>query len=108
VAHNNLGALYFNIGKKEEAFKELKEALRERPIYARPHYNFGLYYINVGEYDKAIEHLEKAIQIEPEFLPGHKLLIMAYEKKGLKEKIKEANKKYLRYAESSKIYLPGE
>lgn len=108
VAHNNLGAVYLNLKKKDEAFKELQEALRKRPIYARPHYNFGLYYINTGEFDKAIEHLEKAIQIEPEFLPGHSLLIRAYEKKGLKEKSQEAYRNYLRYAQIAKIYMSGE
>ncbi len=108
VAHNNLGALYFNIGKTEKAFKELQEALRIRPFYARPHYNFGLYYLNKGDLDKAIFHLQKAIEFEPEFLPGHNLLIVAYEKKGLKEKSQEAYRNYLRYEKIGKAYMAGE
>jgi len=108
VAHNNLGALYLKIGQKEEGIKELQQALKARPVYARPYFNFGLYYDQEGNIDKAITSMEKAIQIEPEFIPAHSALIQLYAKKGMKEKSQDAYKNFLKQAARGKSYLLGE
>ena len=59
-AHNNLGILLDDAGRKEEAETEYREALRLKPDYAGAHYNLGTLYSETGKKEAAKKELEIA------------------------------------------------
>jgi Tfp pilus assembly protein PilF len=64
--HNNLGSLYADMGKTEEAATEFKKAAELDPTHASGYYyNLGAIMVNKGQMDAAAEALKKATEIDP-------------------------------------------
>jgi tetratricopeptide (TPR) repeat protein len=64
--HNNLGSLYANMGKTEDAAAEFKKAAELDPLHASGYYyNLGAIMVNKGQMDAAAEALKKATEIDP-------------------------------------------
>ncbi len=66
-AHNNLGAIYFRLGRDDEASDQYKEALRLQPGYAEAYNNLGVLSIKSGKLQEAQDYFRKAIQAKPEY-----------------------------------------
>jgi tetratricopeptide (TPR) repeat protein len=63
--HNNLGAMFFLDGKKNEAEKEFNKALEINPRERMAHNNLGLVYLEKGDFSKAEEEFNKELEINP-------------------------------------------
>jgi tetratricopeptide (TPR) repeat protein len=64
--HNNLGSLYAEMGKSEDAAAEFKKAADLDPLHASGYYyNLGAIMVNKGQMDAAATALKKATDIDP-------------------------------------------
>lgn len=64
--YNNLGYMYSNQGRYEDAIKHFKIYAKKASGQANPYDSLGEILIKVGRYREAIESLEKALEIKPE------------------------------------------
>lgn len=65
--HNNLGSVYLNQNKIEEAVKEYKTALEIKADYPEARYNLGRAYFLKGMLREAENEFLKAVQLRPEY-----------------------------------------
>jgi tetratricopeptide (TPR) repeat protein len=64
--HNNLGSLYADMGKSDDAAAEFKKAADMDPVHASGYYyNLGAIMVNKGNMDAAATALKKATDIDP-------------------------------------------
>jgi superkiller protein 3 len=80
--HYNLGVVYSERGRIDEAIEEYKESLRLEPHSAKPHNNLGVEYYNLGRLDDAIREFETALELKPQFADAHYNLGIALGDKG--------------------------
>ena len=66
MAHNNLGLILYEAGRKSEARKHYEEALRLRPSNARAHHNFANLLADAREPENAFQHYQEAIRLKPD------------------------------------------
>ena len=97
LALNNLGILYAEGGKTEEALEHFNRALEvnvdEDSDLAKAHLNKGNVYLSQGEFDKAIEAYQEAGRIDEKYIRPHVMLAAIYGFKGMKqEQIREYEK----------------
>ncbi|WP_338684866.1 tetratricopeptide repeat protein [Haloferula helveola] len=59
----NLGNLYFEEGKLEEAKKAYEEAIGKYPSFRRAHRNLAMVLVREGELDEGLEHLLEALRL---------------------------------------------
>jgi tetratricopeptide (TPR) repeat protein len=95
-AYNNLGVVYLEQRRMEEAKKCFLKAMEIRPHDPRPYCNLGAYHEKKGELDPAIHFYETSAKLAPEIPTPHGALSILYERKGWKEKSKEAYHKFLK------------
>ena len=67
MAHDNLGAVLFNLGRTDEAAGQLKMALQLNPDDEKAHNSLGLLLSRNGELDAAITEFQKALAILPNY-----------------------------------------
>jgi len=60
-AYNNLGILYSDNGRQQEAFDMYQKAIQIKPDYAKAYNNLGVWYYDSGDRKKAMEKYEIAI-----------------------------------------------
>lgn len=68
-AHNNLGALLFQKGKKEEAEEEFRAAINlkiDDEDHYEAHTNYAKCLLDKGEVGKAVEELKTAYKLHPD------------------------------------------
>ena len=65
VAHNGLGIVMFNRGKKEEALFHFRSAIKSRPNYEPAINNAGLALQSMGKKKEAMNYFRTAILVEP-------------------------------------------
>ena len=65
--HNNLGAMYYLDGNKDNAEKEFKRALELNPAEPMAHNNLGLIYANKNQTAEAEEEYKKELEINPNY-----------------------------------------
>ncbi len=66
--HNNLGSLYAEMGKTDEAQAEFQKAAELNPAGAgKMYYNLGVVMYNKGKMDESEAALKKSIEIDPSF-----------------------------------------
>lgn len=63
--HYDLGKLYKDVGRLDDAVREYKIAIRLKPDYAEAHTNLGNVYLEKGYFDQAIEEYVVALRIDP-------------------------------------------
>ena len=68
-AHCNLGVIYGQQGRTDEAIREYQAALRINPDYDEAHYNLGVIYRQQGRIDEAIREYQAALRINPDLMP---------------------------------------
>jgi Tfp pilus assembly protein PilF len=67
MAHNNLGLLFANQGRIEEAMEHYHKAVQINPNFSEAQYNLGVALVAKGRLDEAIVNYRKAIQINPNY-----------------------------------------
>ncbi len=65
LAHNNLGLLYRNQGRIEEAMEHFHKAIQINPNFSEAQGSIGSVLAENGRFDEAIECFRKVIQINP-------------------------------------------
>jgi arylsulfatase A-like enzyme/predicted Zn-dependent protease len=112
-AHNLLGSAYLDMGRQEDAEKELTAALQSRPKIPDAHYNLGILRERQGDVARAVTEYQAEIEIHPGAYLARFNLALIYGKMGdvhheeaeLDEAIK-ANPKFARgYLFLAKAYL---
>jgi len=81
-ARNNLGNTLLQVGKHEDAIRELREAVRLRPNDAATHYNLGIALREKGETDAAIAAFRVAIRLKSDLADAHFNLGLALARRG--------------------------
>jgi tetratricopeptide (TPR) repeat protein len=71
VAHYNLGILLKEMGRKEDAEAEYREALRIDPDYAEAHYNLAILLGEMGRKEDAEAEYREALRINPDYAEAH-------------------------------------
>ena len=67
--HNNLGLVYDELDRVDEAIEEYQKAIRLKSDYAPAHNNLGTVYYELGRVDEAIEEYQKAIRLKSDYAP---------------------------------------
>jgi len=73
-AHAHLGAALQNLGRSEEAVKQLESALALKPDDAEMHRNLGMTLRALGRLDEAAEHHRRALELSPNDAEAHSAL----------------------------------
>jgi protein O-mannosyl-transferase len=82
LARNNLGAIFQQKGKVDEAIAQYRKALQIKPDYAEAHNNLGTALLQKGGVDEAIAQYQEALQIKPGYAMARNDLGMAFLQKG--------------------------
>jgi protein O-mannosyl-transferase len=70
-ARYNLGAALDAAGRRDDAMRAYREALRLEPRYAAAHFNLGADLVEAGDVAGALRHFEATVQLEPDSFDGH-------------------------------------
>ncbi len=82
-AHNNLGNIYRDSGRFDEAISEFKHALALYGGYIDAHNNLGVAYRKKGMHDEAMAEYQKALKLNPRYPYAHNNLGVLYAKSDL-------------------------
>lgn len=82
-AHNNLGNIYRNTDRFDEAIHEFKHALSLYDDYLDAHNNLGVTYRKKGMQKEAISEYEKVLQLSPRYPYAHNNLGVLYARENL-------------------------
>lgn len=81
-ALNNLGNVYSEMGRMEDAIAQYKKALKADPENMSSMFNLGVAYAQADRTDEAIEIFLQVAEREPRFPPVHDLLSRLYLQSG--------------------------
>jgi tetratricopeptide (TPR) repeat protein len=101
LAHNNLGILFADRGRNEDAMARYWKALELKPDNAEAHNNLGALLEKTGRTDEALAHYRKALTINPNFVQAHNNLGLLYAKTGRTD---EAITRYRRALKINPLY----
>lgn len=94
-ARANLAVAYYNLGRHEEARRELEKVLERRPDDADLHYNLGGVLMALGELRRAEEELLRAQALDPDLAQVYLGLGALYLEEGRPQEAREALRAYL-------------
>ncbi len=77
-AHNNLGNIYRDAGKLDEAIREFQQAITIYPDYCDAHNNLGLAYRKKGMLEEALSEYQEALKLNPQYAYAHNNLGVLY------------------------------
>ena len=66
-AHNDLGAVLYDVGERDAAVQEYQRALRLQPEFAEAHNNLGVAALSAGQIVAAVGEYRQAVALKPEF-----------------------------------------
>ncbi len=78
LAYFNLGSVYFDGNRLEDAKKETETALRLNPDYAEAHYNLGNIYSRQDRLEDAIKEFQTALRLNPDYVEAYANLGVVY------------------------------
>lgn len=81
-ALNELGAILYLRGQRQEAIEIFRKVIALRPNLANSHASLGLALLNTGEIDQAIQSFNKAISLDPQHTMALWNLGVAFTRKG--------------------------
>jgi len=67
VFHTDLGEIYYNLGRTDEAIVELRAAIKIDADYWRSHFLLSFAYGDIGQYQDALEESRVASKLNPSF-----------------------------------------
>jgi Tfp pilus assembly protein PilF len=85
MAHNNIGVIYLNQGKLQQAQIEFEKELKINPNYDLALTNLGIVFYRQNKLDQAAFYYQKAIMINPSS-QNYLALVEIYQKKNEPEK----------------------
>lgn len=77
LALQQLGLLYVDTEKDEQALEPLKKAIQVNPKGAQSHLGLGMAYVNLDRLKEAVNELNAAIALDPRLFRAHLFLGMA-------------------------------
>ena len=77
AAAYDLGSLFLELDRTEEAIAAFRASLKQAPQSAQTHNNLGIALGIQGRLDEAIDHFEQALKIQPGFADAEKNLALA-------------------------------
>ena len=77
-AHLGIGAVYKEMGRREEAFQEFKTAVNLKPDYGEAHYNLGVIYKEQKQWNEAVQEYQAALAFKPDYPHGYYNLGLLY------------------------------
>ena len=80
--HNNLGTVYYDRGRLEDALREFQTAVRLTDSYADAHNNLGVVYEQLGRLDEALKEYQTSVLLKPDNADMHNNLGSMYERLG--------------------------
>ena len=78
IAHINLGEVYHDSGRLDDAVREYKVALSLAPGASGAYYNLGLIYLFRNQFDKAVNAFKAVVKLNPNMGDAHYNLGTAY------------------------------
>ncbi len=67
VFHTDLGEIYYNLGRTDEAISELRTAIKIDADYWRSHFLLSFAFGDIGHYQEALEESRVASKLNPSF-----------------------------------------
>ena len=67
VFHTDLGEIYYNLGRTDEAISELRNAIKIDADYWRSHFLLSFAFGDIGHYQEALEESRVASKLNPSF-----------------------------------------
>jgi Tfp pilus assembly protein PilF len=92
----NLGTLYFNARKHNDAERYYKRALEVDPEYALAHFNLANLYDERGDRSRATQHYLEALRSNPSYADAHYNIALLYQNSGQKMKAARHWREYLK------------
>ena len=80
--HNNLGTVYYDQGRLDEAIREFQTALKLNYDYADAHNNLGVVYERQGRLDEATKEYAASVMLKPDNADMRNNLGSSYERLG--------------------------
>ena len=81
AAHYDLGSLFLELDRTEEAIAEFRASLKLTPDSVQTHNNLGIALGIQGRLDEAIDHFQRALAIKPDFEDARRNLALAVAQK---------------------------
>lgn len=78
VIHCNLGLVYLNQGRVDEAIRHFNQSIKAKPSYSLAYLNLGAAYITTGEYEKAVDAFKLSLQFDRVSPKSHYGIGVAY------------------------------
>jgi tetratricopeptide (TPR) repeat protein len=72
--YNNIGSLYIETGKYDEAIPYLLKCIEISPEFYIAYFNLGMAYYLKKDYEKAKEYFKKTLEIKPDFKPARDII----------------------------------
>lgn len=94
-AHCNLGSVFFNRGRREEARLQFERAVELQPFHVEAHLNLGTYWEEASSEERALHHYRAALESDPLFPDVHVSMALVYEKLELRRTARAHWRRYL-------------
>ena len=105
-AYRNLGLLYNNAGRPDQALEHFQQAAYLKTIFPDVHHDMGLLYLRKQMPDQAIEQFRTVLEQEPDHGPAVLNIAAAYQMKGDSQAAREALESFIqRYGNSNSPYV---
>ena len=72
--HESLAKIYSQVGRLDEALRQVEESVRLKPDSAAGQYNFGTALAALGRHDEAVRHFMEAVRLDPSLAYAHNSL----------------------------------
>ncbi len=95
-AYINLGTIYYNTQRLDDAERCYRAAIQIDPLYALAFFNLGNVFDERGNLSEARRSYEQALRISPGYADAHYNLALVYEKLGLRAKAVHHWRAYLK------------
>jgi tetratricopeptide (TPR) repeat protein len=100
-AYINLGTIYYNLRRLDDAEKCYRAAIAIDPDYALAYFNLGNVFDERGNAEEARKLYETALQLAPGYADAHYNLALSYERLGVRGKAAQHWRAYLKLDPSS-------
>ena len=80
--HYNLGWLYLQTGRRQEAAASLRRAVQLEPRHAKALHDLGILHAQAGSWDQASQALHQALDASPDFPEAHYSLGLVFAQRG--------------------------
>ena len=94
-AHCNLGAVLYNLGRREVAQRSFERALEFDMLHMEAHFNLGHLLEEEDDDESALAHFQAALRVDPFHADLHANLGLIYEKLGMATEARDHWRRYL-------------